>query len=132
MQAKAFVVGSLIAVALIAASVPATAHHSFVAVFDPESPVNLTGTVTKVEWMNPHTWFYLDVENKDGNVENWGFEMGTPNMLVRRGWSFDTLQVGQVVTVAGFLARERPLTVAVRSVTLAGGERLFGAQDESK
>jgi len=129
---KRLVIGSIIAAAAFLLTAPGNAHHSFVAVFDPETPVDITGTVTKVEWMNPHTWFYADVENENGEIENWGFEMGTPNMLVRRGWSIDTLQIGQVVTVVGFLARERPQTAAVRSVTLSTGERLFGAQDESK
>jgi len=110
----------------------AEAHHSFASVFDREDPINLTGTVTKIEWMNPHTWFYIDVEEEDGNVENWALEMGSPNTLVRRGWNHNSLQVGEVVTVVGFRARERELTGAVRSVTLASGERLFGAQDESR
>lgn len=129
---KLIVVGLLIIVGFLAAAVPGNAHHSFAAVFDHDSPVNLTGTVTKVEWMNPHTWFYIDVEKQNGSVESWGFEMGTPNMLIRRGWRYDTLQVGQIVTVSGFLAKEKPLTGAVRSVTLATGERLFGAQDEAR
>ncbi len=110
----------------------AEAHHSFAFVFDRDHPIDLTGTITKIEWMNPHTWFYIDVEKEDGNVENWALEMGSPNTLVRRGWSHDSLQIGQVVTVVGFAARERALTGAVRSVTLASGERLFGAQDESR
>lgn len=125
-------VATLAAIGLVAIAYPSHAHHSFSAVFDRERPVNLTGTVTKVEWTNPHTWFYIDVEAEDGTVENWGFEMGTPNMLIRRGWRYDTLQAGHVVTVDGFRAREKPLTAAVRSVTLSNGERLFGAQDESK
>lgn len=110
----------------------AKAHHSFASVFDRDNPINLTGTVTKVEWMNPHTWFYIDVEKEDGSVEAWALEMGSPNTLVRRGWSHDSLQIGEVVVVVGFSARERALTGAVQSVTLASGERLFGAQDESR
>lgn len=129
---KVPIVAMLTATGLIATAVPSSAHHSFAAVFDRESPINLTGTVTNIEWMNPHVWFYIDVENADGEVENWALEMGAPNMLIRRGWSFDTLQVGHVVTVVGFEARERPLAGAVRSVSLASGERLFGAQDESR
>jgi len=110
----------------------AEAHHSFASVFDREDPINLSGTVTKIEWMNPHTWFYIDVENEAGDVENWALEMGSPNTLVRRGWNHNSLQVGEVVTVVGFRARERVLTGAVRSVTLVSGEKLFGAQDESR
>lgn len=120
------------AIALVAVAAPAAAHHSFSAVFDRGAPITLTGKVTKVEWMNPHTWFYIDVMNESGATESWGFEMGSPNALVRRGWRNDSLQAGQVVTVTGFRARERPRTGAVRSVTLASGEQLFGAQDESK
>ena len=119
-------------VGLVAIAAPSAAHHAFVAVFDRDSPINLTGAVTKVEWMNPHTWFYIDVENEDGVVENWALEMGSPNTLVRRGWNHNSLQAGHMVTVIGFRARERELTGAVRSVTLSTGERLFGAQDESR
>jgi len=129
---KPKVVGLVTTIGLLVVAISANGHHSFASVFDKESPINLTGTVTKVEWMNPHTWFYIDVENEDGVVENWALEMGSPNTLVRRGWNHNSLQVGHMVTVAGFRARERELTGAVRSVTLSTGERLFGAQDESR
>ncbi len=129
---KSNAIGSLSIVGLLLAAVPVDAHHSFASVFDGDDPIELTGTVTKVEWMNPHTWIYIDVENEDGDVENWALELGSPNTLVRRGWHHNTLQVGHRVTVAGFRARERDLTGAVRSVTLSTGERLFGAQDESR
>ena len=130
MQSKA--VRVLTIAGLLLTAVPGNAHHSFAAVFDRDDPIDLTGTVTKVEWMNPHTWIYIAVENEDGDVENWALEMGSPNTLVRRGWRHNSLQVGHRVTVAGFRARERDLTGAVRSVTLSTGERLFGAQDESR
>jgi len=113
-------------------AVPATAHHSFVAVFDRELPVELTGTVTEVEWMNPHVWIYIDVENEQGGIDNWGFELGSPNGLIRRGWNHNSLAIGQVVTVAGMLARDSSLKGAVRTITLSTGESLFGAQDESR
>ena len=129
---KPKVVGLVTTIGLLVVAISANGHHSFASVFDKESPINLTGTVTKVEWMNPHTWFYIDVENEDGVVENWALEMGSPNTLVRRGWNHNSLQVGHMVTVVGFRARERELTGAVRSVTLSTGERLFGAQDESR
>lgn len=106
-------------------------HHAFAAVFDAEEPVQLTGVVTAVEWMNPHTWFYVEVENSDQEVENWGFEMGSPNALVRRGWSREDLKAGDVVTVAGFRAKDGTSRAAVRTVTLSTGKRLFGAQDET-
>ena len=129
---KPKVVGLVTTIGLLVVAISANGHHSFASVFDKESPINLTGTVTKVEWMNPHTWFYIDVENEDGVVENWALEMGSPNTLVRRGWNHNSLQAGHMVTVIGFRARERELTGAVRSVTLSTGERLFGAQDESR
>lgn len=130
MKSKA--VRSLLAITLLLTTFPGETHHSFTSVFDRDAPINLTGTVTEVEWMNPHTWFYIDVENDAGEIENWALEMGSPNTLVRRGWSHDSLRIGAVVTVVGFRARERELTGAVRSVTLASGEKLFGAQDESR
>ena len=129
---KPKVVGLVTTIGLLVIAISANGHHSFASVFDKESLINLTGTVTKVEWMNPHTWFYVDVENEDGVVENWALEMGSPNTLVRRGWNHNSLQAGHMVTVIGFRARERELTGAVRSVTLSTGERLFGAQDESR
>ena len=118
-------------VALLIAVIPGRAHHSFTAVFDAESPLSLTGTVTEVEWMNPHTWFYVDVADRVGEVENWGFEMGSPNGLIRRGWNHNSLQVGEAVTVEGFRAKDGTMRGAVRSGTLATGERLCGAQDET-
>jgi hypothetical protein len=117
---------------LIASTDSATAHHAFSSVFDPDRPLDVTGTVTRVDWMNPHIWFYLDLENEAGRVESWGFEMGSPNALVRRGWSHDSLQVGEVVNVAGWLARDGSLRGAVRSIVLASGEQLFGGQNRSR
>jgi hypothetical protein len=117
---------------LIASTESAKAHHAFSSVFDPDRPLDVTGTVTRVDWMNPHIWFYLDIENEAGRVESWGFEMGSPNALVRRGWSHDSLQVGEVVNVAGWLARDGSLRGAVRSIVLASGEQLFGGQNRSR
>ena len=126
---KQIFIGLLVAIALVVFAAPSSAHHAFAAVFDQDVPIDLTGTVTKVEWMNPHTWFYIDVENQSGDIENWGLEMGSPNTLVRRGWGRDTLKVGEVVTVFGARARDGSMRGAVRTVTLANGEKLFGAQD---
>jgi hypothetical protein len=122
----------LIGLTLTLSAASSAAHHAFAGVFDRDASLDLTGTVTKIEWMNPHTWFYIDVQNEDGEIESWGFEMGSPNTLVRRGWSHDTLQVGQVVTVLGARARDGSMRGAVRTVTLANGERLFGGQNESR
>jgi hypothetical protein len=109
----------------------AVAHHSFSAVFDVDLPVVVSGRVTEVEWLNPHVWFFVDVETDDGEVQNWGFEMGSPNGLIRRGWRHDSLQPGQIVTVEGVRARDGSQRGAVRSVSLPDGTSLFGAQDES-
>jgi len=108
---------------------PAAAHHSFAAVFDSDQPVELTGTVLRVEWMNPHVWIYMNVAQDDGAVEEWAFEMGSPNRLTRYGWHRDSLPEGQTVTIAGSRARDGSLKAAVDTVTLPNGERLFGAQE---
>ena len=112
-------------------SAPAWAHHSFSAVFDAAKPVMLTGTVTRIEWMNPHTWIYLDVKKDDGNVEAWSFEMGSPNRLMRYGWNQNSLPTGATVTITGSQARDGSTKAAVDTVTLADGKRLFGGQDTS-
>ena len=119
------------ALAALLGSMPATAHHSFSAIFDAKKPVTLTGTVTRIEWMNPHTWIYLDVKKPDGTVEAWSFEMGSPNRLMRYGWNQNSLPTGATVTITGSQARDDSTKAAVDTVTLADGKRLFGAQDTS-
>ncbi len=119
----------IILVGILAGSLPVYGHHSFAAIFDANDRIDLTGTVTKVEWMSPHTWFYIDVENERGEVENWGFEMSGPNMLLRRGWTRNSLQVGDVVTVVGSRARNGSLNGAGQTVTLSTGQRLFAGQN---
>ena len=118
-------------IALLGLTAPAVAHHSFSAIFDSAKPVELTGTVTRIEWMNPHTWIYLDVKKDDGSVEAWSFEMGSPNRLMRYGWNQDSLPTGTTVTIAGSQARDGSTKAAVDTVTLPDGKRLFGAQDTS-
>lgn len=121
------------AIGAVAASAPVFAHHSFAAEFDSDKPIELTGTVTKVEWMNPHTYFYVDVQNQDGDYETWALELGSPNGLARRGWTRNSLSVGDTVTVKGFQARDGSLKGNARSVVLASGERLFnGNADDLK
>ena len=107
------------------------AHHSFSAVFDRDRQVDLQGIVTKVEWRNPHVWFYVDVDDGKGGVENWAFEMGSPNALIRRDWSHKTLQVGNQISVHAALARDDSLRAAVLTITLPSGQSLFGAQGQS-
>jgi len=116
----------------IAASGRALAHHSFAAEFDESKPVKLSGTVTKVEWANPHIWFFMDVKNEDGSVTNWGFEMAGTSQLVRAGWKRDSMKLGDVVTVDARGARDGSNHANAQSVTLAGtGQRLFGASSQA-
>lgn len=116
---------------LMLASGSAIAHHSFAAEFDANSPINLKGVVTKIEWMNPHTYFYMDVTGTDGKVINWGLEMGSPNGLMRQGWSRNTMKVGDVVTVEGSRARDGSHIGNARAVILEStGKRLFAASSQ--
>ncbi len=117
---------------LLGAALPAAAHHSFSAIFDAGKPVKVTGTVTRVEWMNPHTWIYLDAKNDAGAVEQWAFELGSPNRLMRFGWSQDSLPNGAVVTITGSRARDGSPTAAADTVTRPDGKQLFGAQETTQ
>lgn len=121
------VLAFLVTCALVSAGAPAFAHHSFAAEFDRGKPVTLTGTITKVEFQNPHIYFYIDVKDASGAVTSYAVEGGTPNQLRRQGWGKDSLKVGEVVTVEGFSARKAEAhTINGRTVTLADGRRVFG------
>jgi hypothetical protein len=105
---------------------PALAHHAFAAEFDIDKPIKLVGTVTRVEWQNPHTWFYIDVAGDGGEVANWGMELASPNLLMRNGWSRDPMKVGDQVTVDGYQAKNGQNIGNARNVTLnATGRSLF-------
>jgi hypothetical protein len=110
---------------LILAAVPVLAHHSFSAEYDRSKPVTLTGTVTKVDWMNPHMFFFIDVKEADGKVTNWSLENGNLSGLMRRGWRKDSLKIGDVVTVDGSLAKDGSHLANARSVKLSDGKKLF-------
>jgi uncharacterized protein DUF6152 len=122
--------GLLAATGFMFATGTAIAHHSFAAEFDAGKPVTLKGTVTKIEWMNPHTYFYLDVAGADGKVVNWGMEMGSPNGLMRQGWTRNTLKVGDQITVEGSQAKDGTNVGNARVVMTAAGKRLFAASSQ--
>jgi len=110
---------------LLVGAVPVLAHHSFEAEYDAKKPVEVKGMVTKMEWMNPHARFYVDVKDESGKVTNWNFELGSPNVLKRQGWARDSLKVGDMVTVEGYLAKDGSNLANARRVTLADGRKVF-------
>jgi hypothetical protein len=135
---KTLFFGCLVAAAgLLASAGAVSAHHSFAAEFDREKPITLTGTVTKVEWTNPHVWFYINVKDPaTGQVTNWGAEMGPPHGLQRRGWRRETLKLGEEVTVSGSLAKNGSKRLNASKVTLTStggrpGETLDAASSGS-
>jgi DNA/RNA endonuclease YhcR with UshA esterase domain len=102
-----------------------SAHHSFTAEYDIKKPISMTGTVTSVEWQNPHTWFYIDVKDDTGNVKNWGMELASPNLLVRNGWTKSTLKAGDVVSVEGYGSKDSKNIGNARTIVIkATGQRL--------
>jgi hypothetical protein len=120
-------------VVVLLAAMPLLSHHSFYAEFDASKPVKLTGAVTKVEWENPHAWFYLDVKEDSGAVSNWGFELGSPNLLIRAGWGKNSLKVGDVVTVEASRAKNGKNIANAKVVILAStGQKLFGGSSQGQ
>jgi hypothetical protein len=116
---------SIFSLAALAPARPALAHHSFAAEYDADKPVQIAGTVTKVEWTNPHAHFYVDVKDDRGSVTNWNIELGAPLILRRLGWRSDSLRTGEQVTVEGFSAKDGSRMTNARKVTLADGRSIF-------
>ena len=125
MQSKLMTVLSGLGVSLVLAVASVSAHHAFSAEFDATKPVTMTGTITKMEWSNPHVWLYVDVKMSDGHIENWAFEAGAPNALFRRGFTRKSMGPGIMVKVDGYRAKDGSHRANGRDLTLADGTKLF-------
>ncbi len=130
--------GVLMAATLLSAALPVLAHHSMSAEFDSTKPVTVTGVVTKLDWMNPHIWVYVNVKGEDGKIAKWQFEGGPPNSLRRNGWTRNALKEGDTVTIEGIRAKdpvnaEGAFVGNARNVTLPSGKRVFsGSAEDTK
>lgn len=116
---------ALFVLAAVVSGVRLSAHHSFAAEFDEKKPIMLKGKIVKMDFVNPHSWLFIDVTRADGKIDRWGLEFGSPNQLYRRGWTKETLPVGAEVTVNGWLSRTDRLKANAGSVIMANGSKLF-------
>ena len=122
---KATLLAAAAGLGLVILVMPGSAHHAFAAEFDANKGIKVSGTITKLEWSNPHAWLYVDVKDESGKSTNWAFELGSPNGLVRLGWRRSSLKEGDRVTVEGFLAKDGSNTGNAHSVTLPDGRKVF-------
>src|ERR1700740_1318846 len=125
MKAQNLLMLVLVVIAETTIAFPVIAHHSFAAEYDADKPVTLTGSVTKMAWINPHSWIYIDVKKQDGTVENWAVEAGPPGTLVRAGFTKNSLAPGTVIKVNGYRAKDGALRANGRDITLPDGRLLF-------
>ena len=123
---------ALASLAVIAFAASVAAHHAFSAEFDQNKPVLLEGALTKADWMNPHAWIYIDVKGADGSVVNWAIEMGPPNALLRRGWKKSSMQIGAIIKVEGFAAKNGKEFANATNITMPDGTKIFAGTDEPK
>jgi hypothetical protein len=128
---RSVLMAAALAVGVFAATAPVLAHHAFAAEFDRDKPVTLVGKVTKIEWVNPHTWIHMDVTDKSGKVVTWRVEGGAPNALMRRGWNRNSIKIGEAITVEGFLAKDGSPTANGSQVKTADG-RILGAASSAQ
>ena len=117
--------------ALLFSVMPESAHHAFAAEFDAKKGIKVSGTITKLEWTNPHAWLYVDVKDETGKPTNWSFELGSPNGLIREGWRRTSLKQGDQVTIEGFVAKDGSNTANAHSVTLPDGRKVFAGSQGS-
>src|SRR5688500_12478769 len=130
MRIKAVLV--LLVVGLLLAGRAVVAHHAFSAEFDAEKPVKLTGAVTRLDWTNPHAWIYVDIKDESGKVANWGFELASPNGLMRNGWTRFSLKPGDVVTIEGSRAKNGSTNANAQSVITSTGQKLFAGANPAQ